>query len=196
MVKIINLKLFYLLFPGVKKMYLFRKLKRPWAPLPLSIIIKWFSPPKLYPGNTSSLTSLRAGRISTWQKRKWKCLRTARDNDRSLRHFSVRTHALYMRPQVSTVAFFDKLARFDWAGCSGCTALPHMQPVSASLYEPPPTFSALLRSTLLHLSCKLVLMKIHVVLGKVREQQGFVIYLDKVIDYANFKTVKMMPCSF
>lgn len=34
-------------------------------------------------------------------------------------------------------------------------------------------------------------MKIHVVLGKVREQQGFVIYLDKVIDYANFKTVKM-----
>ncbi len=60
MVKIINLKLFYLLFPGVKKMYLFRKHKRPWAPLPLSIIIKWFSPPKLYPGNTSSLTSLIA----------------------------------------------------------------------------------------------------------------------------------------
>ena len=57
-------------------------------------------------------------------------------------------------------------------------------------------FSILLRSALLHLSCKLVLMKIHVVLGKVREQQGFVIYLDKVIDYANFKTVKMMPCSF
>ena len=58
-VKIINFKLFYLLFPGVKKKYLFRKHKRPWAPLPLSIIIKWFSPPKLYPVTKATQSAAR-----------------------------------------------------------------------------------------------------------------------------------------